>query len=74
MSAASEWRDILFEALRAALILAILERLCLTRHASWLEDHLDYLSLQALLLRDTSLSVWGRTRHHFAHTKRLDAE
>jgi hypothetical protein len=47
MNAATEWRQVLLEALRAALVLAILERLCLTRNSTWLEQHIDYLSLQA---------------------------
>jgi hypothetical protein len=40
-------QDILIEALKGALLLAILERLVLTSNASWLEDHIDYMSLQA---------------------------
>ena len=35
--AASQWQDIITEACKAAVILFILERLFLTRHASWLE-------------------------------------
>ena len=35
------------EAVKAAVVLFILERLFLTRHATWLEEHIDYLSLQA---------------------------
>lgn len=45
MNAATEWKDIVQETIKAAIILAILERLCLTRNASWLEDHIDYLSV-----------------------------
>lgn len=37
--------QIVIEALKGALILAILERLCLTRNQNWLEEHVDYLSL-----------------------------
>jgi hypothetical protein len=40
-------QDILIEALKGALLLAILERLVLTSNASWLEEHIDYMSLQA---------------------------
>ena len=42
MNAATEWKDIVHETVKAAIIMAILERLCLTRPASWLEEHLDY--------------------------------
>jgi hypothetical protein len=37
--------------------LAILERLCLTRPSSWMESHMDYLSVQA---RAGCLSVASR--------------
>ena len=45
LNAATEWKDIATEAAKAALVLFILERLFLTRNASWLEEHIDYLSL-----------------------------
>jgi hypothetical protein len=37
LNAASEWKSILEEAAKGALILTILERLCLTRNSNWLE-------------------------------------
>jgi hypothetical protein len=37
LNAATEWRSILEEAAKGALILAILERLCMTRNSNWLE-------------------------------------
>jgi len=46
-AAATEWRQVAIEAFRAAVVLAILERCFATAHATWLEDHIDYLSLQA---------------------------
>ncbi len=60
MNAATEWRQVLLEALRAAVILAILERLCLTRNATWLEQHIDYLSLQARCAAWHLCVVWAR--------------
>ena len=41
------------EVLKGLIILAILERLQMTRHGSWLEEHLDFLSLQAQLFGAT---------------------
>lgn len=38
LNAASEWRSILEEAVKGAIILAILERLFLTRNSGWLEE------------------------------------
>ena len=35
---ASQWQDILQEVLKGLIILAILERLQLTRHGEWLEE------------------------------------
>jgi hypothetical protein len=37
LNAATEWKSILEEAVKGAIILAILERLCLTRNTNWLE-------------------------------------
>jgi hypothetical protein len=37
MNAAAEWQDIAKEAVKGAIVLAILERLCLTRPGDWLE-------------------------------------
>ena len=39
MGAAVEWKEILKEAAKGMVILAILERLHLTRPVNWLEDH-----------------------------------
>ena len=32
---------------------------------------MDYLSLQALILTQTSLNFWGQIRVFYAHTKRV---
>jgi len=40
MNVASEWKDVLMESVKGAIILAILERLYVTRSASWFEDHI----------------------------------
>jgi hypothetical protein len=40
MGAVTEWRPIVEEAIKGAIILAILERLLLTRHSNWLEVRL----------------------------------
>ena len=53
MGQATQWQDILEEVLKGLIILAILERLQLTRHGEWLEQHLDFLSLQAQLFGST---------------------
>ena len=40
MNVAVEWKDVLIESLKGAVILAILERFYVTRTASWFEDHI----------------------------------
>ena len=35
-----EWKDVLIESLKGAVILALLERLYITRNGSWFEDHI----------------------------------
>ena len=40
MNVAVEWKDVLIESLKGAIILAILERFYITRTASWFEDHI----------------------------------
>ncbi len=39
MDNATQWKDILIETLKGLLILAILERLMLTRHGGWCVSH-----------------------------------
>lgn len=45
MNAATEWRSIAEQALKGAIFLLMLERLGLTLHSDWLEQHIDYLGL-----------------------------
>jgi hypothetical protein len=40
-------------------------------HAPPRQEHIDYLSLQSLLLRQTTLGFYGQVRLFFQHTKRL---
>ena len=49
----------------------MLERLNLTKPADWLEDAVDYYSLQALLFRERTKGFVGQIRTFFAHTKRV---
>ena len=40
MNTASEWKDVVTEAMKGAIILAILERLYITRSNTWFEEHI----------------------------------
>ena len=71
VGAASEWRDVLRQAVISLLVLAIAERLHLTRPVAWLEDHIDYMSTAALLLEHGGLSYFQELRLFFTFRRRL---
>ena len=64
-------QDILNEALHGAIILVVLERLYLTRSASWLEDHLDYTCLQATIFGSAALGFSAQIAVFWQNTRRL---
>ena len=70
LNAATEWKDIATEAAKAAVILVILERLFLTRNASWLEEHIDYLSLCAAWRACVARASRARAHAQHAHARR----
>ena len=47
MNVATEWKDVLIESLKGAVILAILERFYVTRAGSWFEDHVGASAVRA---------------------------
>ena len=59
INAAAEWKDVATEAAKAAVILAILERLFLTSNASWLEARANGKLLTAVRAL-TALSRYRR--------------
>jgi hypothetical protein len=65
----TEWQDILKEAFKAIFILLILERLFLSSPVGWLEDHVDYLSVQAVLMQH-KIGIVGRIRAHLRYSSR----
>ena len=65
MNAATEWRSIAEESLKGAIFLLMLERLGLTLHSEWLEEHIDYLGL-CVLLRSVSVLSWSDAHPHLA--------
>ena len=73
MNQVTEWQDVAKEALKAAVVMAILERLYLSPNAQWLEQHIDYLSVQAIVA-ERGLSMWGRIRIHSRFSRRLAAD
>ena len=71
VGAAAEWQDIAKEAAKGVVILMILERLHVTRPVSWLEEHIDYLSVQALFFEEKGLSLYQQTKLLFEFRKRI---
>ena len=71
IGAALEWRDVLNQAARSVVLLAIAERLHLTRPVAWVEEHIDYLSTSALLLEHGGLSYFQELRLFFTFRRRL---
>jgi hypothetical protein len=59
------------ETLQTIVILAILERLHVTRSVYWLEEHIDYMSTQALLFQHVGLSFYQQTKLFNAYRKRI---
>ena len=49
-------------ALQAAAVLTVMETLWLTGNKPWLEEHIDFASVQAALLREAGNGLWQRTR------------
>ena len=71
VGAAAEWKDIIQQVVQTIIIMAIIERLHLTNSVSWLEEHIDYMSTQALLFEHVGLSFFQQTRLFTAFRTRL---
>ncbi len=46
---------------QAALLIAILDALRLSKNASWFEEHVDFVSMQAVLFNGAAKSWWAQT-------------
>lgn len=66
----TEWQDIGKEALKAVCIMLVLERLGLSSPVGWMEEHIDYLAVQAVMLHER-LSIVGRIRMHLTFSRRM---
>ena len=62
MDNATEWQEVLKTAAKTALILVILDLLRLSKNASWFEEHVDFVSMQAVLFNGAAKSWWQQTR------------
>lgn len=62
MNNASEWQEVAKTAAKTALILVILDLLRLSKNGSWFEEHVDFVSMQAVLFNGAAKSWWQQTR------------
>jgi hypothetical protein len=65
----TEWQDIGKEALKAVFIMMVLERLAISSPVGWLEEHVDFLSVQAVLMQQ-NVGIIGRIRAHLRFSSR----
>ena len=61
---ARQWQDILRAALQAAVLMFVLDRMWIMSNAAWVEQHVDYLSVQATLLTGRVVTWSKRVRRH----------
>ena len=66
----TEWQDIVKEVMKAILVMLILERLFISSPVGWMEEHIDYLSVEAVMLRE-KLGLAGRIRRHLKFSRRM---
>ena len=69
----SEWQDIVKTALKAIFVMLIMERLFISSPVGWIEEHIDYISVQAVMLRE-NLGLIGRIRRHLLFSRRMSTE
>ena len=66
----TQWQDIAKEAVKAVFVMLILERLFISSPVGWMEEHIDYLSVEAVMLRE-KLGLAGRIRRHLKFSRRM---
>ena len=68
-----QWRDVLKEATKAAALIIVLDVLRVTSHRAWFEEFADFASVQALLFKGTTRSLWGQVSLLVRHQSRVQA-
>ena len=61
MNSASEWQEVAKTALKTAVVLVVLDLLRVTRNSKWFEEHVDFVSVQAVLFNGAARSWWQQT-------------
>ena len=68
-----QWQDVLKEATKAAALILVLDMLRVTSHRAWFEEFADFASVQALLFKGTTRSLWGQVTLLVRHQSRVQA-
>ena len=58
----TEWQDVFIEASKVAVILVLLDLLRFTKDRPWFEEHVDFISIQAMLFNGAARNWWQQTR------------
>ena len=58
---ATEWQEVFKTAAKTAVVLVVLDILRLTRNSKWFEEHVDFVSMQALLFNGAARGWWAQT-------------
>jgi hypothetical protein len=59
---AAEWQEVAKTAAQTAVVLVVLDVLRITRNADWFAEHVDFVSMQAVLFNGMHRSWWSQTR------------
>ena len=71
MDSAAEFREILNTAVKAGLVIVVLEELYIVANRQWFEGHIDHLSTQAALFAGTARGLWGQTAQLLRFQRRV---
>ena len=69
---AAQWRSVLQSAVQNVALLLLLERVGLAAPRSWLETHLDHMSIQATYLSGKAQGWWERMALHLEQKSRVE--
>ena len=58
---ASEWQEVFKTAVKTALLIVVLDALRVTRNSDWFEEHVDFVSMQAVLFNGAARGWWAQT-------------
>lgn len=72
MDNAWQWKDLLKDAIKMALVVLILDKIGFIDNEQWLENHVDTMSVQSALFHGKAMTWWQSLRHFMHATARLE--